>query len=160
MRKASAVIVLALVIPATSAARSSAVNACKLVSAKQAALLGVTQPCKGTVRTGSTGALSGGNWGTPAVTPSALALTVTTFSSTDSPIWQLNRKVLNVMPGHPKKISGIGSVAYESGGDGSTVSSIHFVLGKRIVVFSWYSKKPQRSLKTFNAIAKSIAAQL
>jgi hypothetical protein len=75
-------------------------------------------------------------------------------------VWQENMKLLKVLPGHPKKVSGIGSAAYESGGDGSTLATMHFVKGKRVVAFSWYSKKPETSLKTFNAIAKSIAAQI
>ena len=162
MRKSLVTVTLALALaaPAAATARASGVRACGLVSSKQAASLGVTSTCKGRTTTGSVGVVSAANWGAPTVTATALALTVNTFSATNNPIWQANMQLLKVMPGHPTKVSGIGSVAYEAGADGGTVATIHFVKGKRVVAFSWYSKKPQRSLKTFTAIAKSIAAQL
>lgn len=161
MRKTVTFVVLLAILPAaTAAAGRSPLNACKLVTKSQAASLGVTKPCVSKTVPGSSGVLSWGNWGSPGSDAAALALTVSTFNDTNSPAWQTNMQLLKVLPGKPKKVSGIGSVAYESGGDGGGLSSIHFVKGKRIVVFSWYSKKPQTSLKAFNAIAKSIAAQV
>jgi hypothetical protein len=161
MRKTLVLAALALAVPATSAARmGGALDACHLVSSRQAASLGVTASCKGTTRPGVHGTVAFANWGSPGSTSAALALTVSTFNDTNNPVWQENLQLLKILPGHPKKVSGIGSVAYESGGDGSSLASLHFVKGKRIVAFSWYSKKPQTSLKVFNAIAKSIAAQL
>lgn len=145
---------------AAGAAHASGVNACGLVSARQAAGLGVTASCKGTTRPGASGVVSFGNWGTPGAGNAALALTVTTFTDTSGVAWQVSMKLLKVLPGTAKKVNGIGSVAYESGGDGGRLASMHFVKGKRVVAFSWYSKKPQTSLKAFNAVAKSIAAQI
>ncbi len=159
MRKWFVAIVLAVAVPAATA-DAAGVDACGLVSAKGAASLGVKASCKGTTRPGLSGTVAFANWGTPAGDPSALALTVTTFNSTTSPAWQENMKLLKALPGNPKQVSGIGSLAYESGGNGGTLSSIHFVKGKRVVAFSWFSKKPQTSLKAFNAVAKSIAAQI
>ena len=153
------VIVAALAI-ASAADGSSSLDACKVVTAKQASSLGVTKPCVGKITPALSGVVSWGNWGTPGTDRAALALTVSTFKDTNNAVWQENMKLLKVLPGHPKKVSGIGSLAYESGGDGGTLSSIHFVKGKRVVAFSWYSKKPETSLKAFNAIAKSIAAQI
>ena len=153
------VIVAALAI-ATAADGSSALNACRTVTAKQASSLGVTKPCVGKTIPGLSGVISAGNWGSLGTDRAALALNVTTFKDTHNAVWQENMKLLKILPGKPKKVSGIGSVAYESGGNGGTLSSIHFAKGKRLVTFSWYSKKPETSLKTFNAIAKSIAAQI
>ena len=161
MQKSLVALTLALAVAAPAAATgASGVRACGLVSPKQAAALGVTSACKGRTTAGSVGVVSSGSWGAPTITATALALTVNTFSQTNNPIWQANMQLLKVMPGHPTKVTGIGSLAYEAGADGGTVATIHFVKGKRVVAFSWYSKKPQRSLSAFTAIAKSIAAQL
>jgi hypothetical protein len=55
---------------------------------------------------------------------------------------------------------GVGSLAYESGADGSTLSSINFVLGKMICNINMRTSKPPTSLAAFNALAKSVAAKL
>ena len=95
------------------------------------------------------------------IPPAALVLSVNTFNNTNNPIWQASMKTLKIMAGGPaKKVTGIGDLAYEAGGTGGNVATVHFVKGKRIVAFSWYSTKPPRSLKTFTAIAKSIAGQV
>ena len=116
--------VLALAVPATSPARLGSLDACKLVSSKQTGSLGVTASCNGTTRPGSAGSISLANWGSPGSTSAALALTVTTFTNTNNPIWQENMQLLKVLPGKPKKVSGIGSVAYESGGNGSSLAAV------------------------------------
>ncbi len=160
MIKIAALVIVASLAIATAADGSSTLNACKIVTAVQARSLGVTKPCVGRTIPALSGVISSGNWGSPGSDRAALALNVSTFKDTNNAVWQENMKLLKVLPGHPKKVSGIGSLAYESGGDGGTLSSIHFVKGRRLVTFSWYSKKPETSLKTFNAIAKSIAAQI
>lgn len=160
MRKTLVVVACAAFLPVTTAAGGSALNACTLVSSKQASSLGVTRACVAKTTPGLSGVISWGNWGSPGSDRAALALTVSTFKSTSSPVYQTNLKLLKALPGHPKKVRGIGSVAYESGGDGGGLASIHFVKGRRIVAFSWYSKKPETSLKAFNAIAKGIASHI
>lgn len=162
MTKIAALVVVVAAIPVATAAagRSSNLNACSVVTAKQASSLGVTRPCVAKTIPGLSGVISAANWGTPGSDPAALALTVTTFKNTHNTAWQTNMKILKLLSGNWKKVSGIGSIAYESGGNGGTQPSIRFVKGKRIVAFSWYSNKPQTSLKTFTAIAKSIAAQI
>lgn len=157
MRKTLVLITIALAVPATSAARVTALNACKLVSTRQSASLGVTAACKSQTLPGSLGVISSASWGSPA----ELVLSVNTFDNTNNPVWQLTMKTLKIMAGGPpRRVSGIGSVAWEAGGPGGHIATIHFVKGKRVVAFSWSSKKPQRSLKSFTAIAKSIASQL
>lgn len=160
MRKSLVLVVCAAVLPVSTAAGGSALDACKLVSSKQASSLGVKKACVGKTTPGLSGVISWGNWGSPGSDRAALALTVSTFKSTSSPVYQENLKLMKVLPGHPKQVRGIGSLAYESGGDGGGLASIHFVKGRRIVGFSWYSKKPETSLKAFNAIAKGIASQI
>lgn len=162
MRKllVSVLVVAAVAAPASLARPASAVNVCKLVNAKQLASLGVSSSCRQTTIPGAGATHVTGNWGRVNVDPAALTLSVATYASRSGTVWQLGLKYLKVVPGTPKKVSGIGSQAYESGGDGGTLASINFVVGNHIVSMSWRTKTPPRTLTAFNAVAKSIAAEL
>ena len=151
---------IAVVAAHAAAARPAGVSSCWLLTGKQAASVGVTSSCKLRSLNGPGFTVSNGTWGKPLPGSAALTVGVNTYARASGPAWQVAMQTLPKLPGRAKKVSGIGSVAYESGGTGSTLSSIHFVVGKHIVSMSWYAKKPPSSLKTFNALAQSIAAKL
>jgi hypothetical protein len=69
-------------------------------------------------------------------------------------------KTIQRLPGETKKVSGIGSLAYESGADGSTLSEINFVVGNQIASINMRTSKAPSSLTAFNALAKSVAGKL
>jgi hypothetical protein len=57
-----------------------------------------------------------------------------------------------------KKVSGIGSVAYES--TSGTPSMLNFIVGKDVVDLGLQPKQPLKSVAAFDALAKAIAAKL
>jgi hypothetical protein len=65
---------------------------------------------------------------------------------------------LHVLPGAAKKVTGIGSAAYESSGGGLTV--INFIVGKYIVDINIRTNQPRKSLVAFNALSMSVASKL
>lgn len=161
MRRASILIAALFALAASAAgARTNATSPCALVKGKDAASLGVNASCVSSTLNGPGLTSAIGRWGRPGSTSTALSLVVNTYPSASGPSWQVAMQTLSKLPGKATKVSGIGSVAYESGGDGSTVASIHFVVGKHIVSFSWYASKAPASLKAFNAVARSIAGRL
>lgn len=149
-----------LIVPSAYSRPAGGVNPCKLVTAKNLAALGVSTFCKETTIGGYGATHATGSWGRVNVDPAALTLSVATYRSASGTAWQLAIKYLKVVPGSPKKVGGIGSQAYESGADGSKLSSMNFVVGTHIVSMSWHSKTPPKTLAAFNAVAKAIAAEL
>jgi hypothetical protein len=134
-------------------------NSCTLVSAKQTASFGIPGPCKPTKHNSAGFTASSGAWNLTSPTVH-LFVGVNTYASKSSQLWQLGMQTLHLLPGHATKVKGIGSLAYESGGDGSTISAINFVVGNRIVTINMRTKTAPKSLAAFNALAKSIAAKL
>jgi hypothetical protein len=137
-------------------------NLCTLVSAKEVASFGITTQCKPTTLNGPGFIGSTGIWGTQAspISPH-LAISCNTYPSPSGPAWKVAFATLGTaLPGKAKKVSGIGSLAYESGADGSTLSAINFVTGKKICNINMRTSKPLTSLAVFNALAKSVAAKL
>lgn len=87
-------------------------------------------------------------------------MTVNAYQSTGSAYFQIGKKNMNRLPGPAKNVGGIGSLAYESGADGSTLAAINFIVGKDIVDINLRAVQPPTSLAALNALAKAIAAQL
>lgn len=147
-----------LVFSATAGA-SFGGNACTVVSAKQVAAFGISGPCTPTKHGVAGFTASLGIWNLTSRT-AHLSIAVNTYSSKSGPYWQVAMQTLDKLPGTVKKVKGIGSLAYESGGAGSSISAINFVVGNRIVSVNLRSPKASKSLHAFNAMAKSIAAKL
>jgi hypothetical protein len=89
----------------------------------------VNVPSKCTRRTSSgTGVtLSDGTWGD--ATGPHLSIAVDAYSSTTSPAFKLAKKYLGQLP-NAKKVSGVGSLAWES--SQGTVTMLNFVVGHDI----------------------------
>jgi hypothetical protein len=135
---------------------------CTLVSAKEVASFGIATQCKPMTLNGPGFTGSTGIWGTQAspISPH-LAVSCNAYPSPSGPAWKVALATLGTaLPGNAMKVSGVGSLAYESGGDGSTLSVINFVIGKRICSINMRTGKPLTSLAAFNALAKSVAAKL
>lgn len=148
----------ALAAPSAYASRAFSGNPCHLVSAKHLASVGVAGSCKPTTLHGPGFTNSTAVW---SLTPTQhLSVAVNTYPSASGAAWSVAMKTLRILPGgQGKKVSGIGSLAYEAGGDGSTGASINFVVGKQIVAINLGAKKAP-SMSAFNALAKSVAAKL
>jgi hypothetical protein len=157
------VVVLAaagLTVPAEGARGSFSGNVCSMLTAKQVTTVHAPSKCKPTTLQGPGFTSSNGTWGTVTATGPHLSVTVNAYQSTGSAYFQIAKKVMNKLPGQAKKVSGIGSLAYESGADGSTLAAINFILGKDIVDINLRAVQPPTSLAALNALAKAIAAQL
>jgi hypothetical protein len=70
---------------------------------------------------------------------------------------QQAKKSLGQFP-NAKKVSGIGSLAYESTGGNPVV--LNFVVGKDVVDIGLQTKQPLKSLAALNTLAKLIAGKL
>lgn len=147
----------ALAAPSAYASRAFSGNPCHLVSAKQLASVGISGSCKPTTLHGPGLTNSTAIW---SLTPTQhLSVAVNTYPSASGAAWSVAMKTLRLLPGgQGKKVSGIGSLAYEAGGDG-TMAAINFVVGKQIVNINLGAKKAP-SMSAFNALAKSVAAKL
>lgn len=157
---AVAIVVAGLVAASASARPSFSGNACTLVGTKQIAAFGISGTCE-SKKFGAPGNFSAtiGIWSSTSRT-ARLSIAVNTYSSKSGPYWQVAMKTLNKLPGGAKKVTGIGSLAYESGGDGSTLSAINFVVGNQVVAINMRTPTAPKSLAAFNTLAKSIAAKL
>ena len=154
-----ALVVAAVVAPAATARPLSGSNPCALISPKQLAAFGITGACQLTKHSLPGLSAAVGVWNLTSRT-NHLSIAVNTYQSKSGPYWQLAMQTLNKLPGAAKKVNGIGSIAYESGGDGSTISAINFVVGNRIVAINMRTTTAPHSLAAFNAFAKSVAAKL
>ena len=144
----------ALVVPAALARPAFTGNVCSLLTAKQVAVVHVPSKCTPSTTAGSASTLDYGSWGT--TTGPHLSLTVNSFKST-SAAFQLAKKYLGQIP-NAKKVSGIGSVAWESRQGNTT--TINFVVGHDTCNLGLVTAKPLTSFAPAVALAKAIAAQL
>ena len=136
-------------------------NPCRLLSAKQVTAFGIQTQCSPTTRQGPgfTSSVAAWNLEATGLQPH-LSISINTYSSKSGALWQLAMKTLTTLPGEAKKVSGIGSIAYESGADGSALSAITFVVGNQVVNINMRTTKAPSALTKFNALAKSVAAKL
>jgi len=148
-----------LLVSSANARTSFGGNACTVVSTKQVAAFGISGPCKLTKHSVAGLTSSIGIWNLTSRT-AHLSIAVNTYSSKSGPYWQVAMKTLDKLPGPAKKVKGIGSLAYESGGAGSTISAINFVVGNRVVSINMRTSIAPKSLQAFTAMAKSVAAKL
>ena len=145
---------------AAPARTSVAVDACRLLTAKQVtAVQGVSPKCasaKPMAGPGST--IYEGNWA--GKTPRSAGLQVTVSLYTDKGALALAKRNLNQgLPGTPKKVAGIGSGAYEASGGVST--AVRFAKGSYIVLVGVSGiGKPTWSTTSVEALAKAVAARL
>jgi hypothetical protein len=131
-------------------------NVCGLLTSKQVATVKVTplkcssqKPIKG-----SGGTLYYGNWGGTGL---ASHLSVSVDVHGDAAGLQQAKKFLGQFP-HAKKVSGIGSLAYEStAGD---PAMLNFVVGNVVVNVGLQTKQPLTSMAALTALGKAIAAKL
>jgi hypothetical protein len=81
-------------------------------------------------------------------------------SYSDHGLLQLAKRNLNQgLPATPKKVTGIGSAAYEATAPNST--GLRFAVGKYVVLVAVNTiGKPSWSTKAVEALAKAIAARL
>lgn len=148
----------ALAAPAALAGGAFSGSPCSLVSTKQLAAFGISGRCKQTTLNGPGLTVKSAIWNLTS-TPH-LSVSVHTYASASGSAWSVAMKTLQTLPGgQSKKVGGIGSLAYETGGNGSTGVSINFVVGKQIVNINLGAKRAP-SLSAFNGLAKSVAAKL
>ena len=150
-------IALAVCAAGSASAASSSMNVCGMLTAKQVAAIGVPTNCKATSLTGPGITSHTGTWGGSGPTAAHLGVSVVTYSN--ATLFQLGMRTLDKLPGIAKKVAGIGTLAYESGADGSTLAAINFVVGKTIVGINLRTTKPPKSLAQLDAIATTIAKQ-
>lgn len=135
-------------------------NVCSVVPAKKvAAISGASSKCtnaKPSKGPGST--IYVGNWA--GKTPTSPRTQVTIALYTDAGALQLAKRNLNQgLPGTPKKVSGIGSAAYEA--TGASGAAIHFNVGKYIAYLNLTTAgKAAKSKASLESLAKAIAARL
>jgi hypothetical protein len=135
-------------------------NVCAMVSAKQVtAIGGLSSKCtnpKPSQGPGST--IYVGNWA--GLTPTSPTVQVTVAVYTDTGALQLAKQNLKQgLPGPPKKLSGIGSAAYEA--KGALAAGIHVAVGKYIVYISLNTiGTPPKSATVLEPLAKVVAARL
>lgn len=159
MRRALVALAVAAVVaaPAAYASRAFSGNPCSLVTGKQLAAFGISGSCKPTTLSGPGFTASTAIWNLTS-TPH-LSVGVHTYASASGPAWDIAMKTLKLLPGgQGRKVSGIGNVAYETGG-GSAIAAINFVVGKQIVNVNLHAKGAV-SLNQLDALAKSVAAKL
>jgi hypothetical protein len=154
-------LVAMLATAAAAAARpSSGTDLCRLLTGKQAmSVQGVSSKCTNARPTAGPGStISTANWA--GVTPRSPRLQVTMSVYTDRGAFQLAKRNLGQgLPGAPRKVSGIGSAAYEANGGFST--GIRFSVGKHIVLVSVTGiGKPSWSTRSVEALARAIAGRL
>ena len=151
------------VVPAAQASARHAAfrgTVCNMLSANQVAPLHVPTSCKPKTIKGSYSTIYNGTWSQASRSGAGFVVNVAVFPSTTSPVYQIALQHLSVLPGKSKKVSGIGSKAYESGADGGLLTSINFIVGRSIVNMALRSTHPVTSLGAFNALAKSVAAKV
>jgi hypothetical protein len=152
----SLIVVAAAASPASGARVAFSGDVCGLLTSEQVASVKVTplkcssqKPIKG-----SGGTLYYGNWGGSGLAPH-LSVSITLHS--DAAGLQQAKTFLGQFP-HAKKVSGIGSLAYESTvGD---PAMLNFVVGKDVVDIGLQTKQPLKSMAALTAIGKAIAAKL
>jgi hypothetical protein len=131
-------------------------DVCGLLTSQQVASVKVT-PLKCTSQKpvkGSGGTLYYGNWGGTGLAPH---LSVSVNVTSDAAGLQQAKKFLGQFP-HAKKVSGIGSLAYEStAGD---PAMLNFVVGNDVVNLGLETKQPLTSVAALTALGKAIAAKL
>ena len=164
MRLSSKLAVLALGAFVTASAAGAAPafkgKVCALVSAKQAtAIAGVSAKCtnaKPSPGPGST--IYIGNWA--GLTSRSPTLQVTVADYTDAGALKLARQNLKQgLPGPPKKVTGIGSAAYEAKGGLSV--GIHVSVGTYIAYISLSAVgSAPKSPAVLEPVAKAVAAHL
>jgi hypothetical protein len=148
------VVALAVATAAAAAAPPFHGNVCGLLTARQvAALPGVLARCTNLPPTQGPGStLYVGHWA--GKTPGSAGLQVTVASYADQGALALaSRNLRQGLPGTPKRVTGIGTAAYEA--TGATSSAIHFAVGKYAVYLT--ATSPLRSLEV---IARAVAARL
>lgn len=132
---------------------------CGLVPGKQiAAIPGLSRTCT-TARAakgiGSTNYV--GNWA--GKTRSSPQLQVTVAVYTDPGVFQLaKRNLAQGLPGMPKRVTGIGTGAYEAKGTSSV--GLRFSLGKDIAYIVLTGGASSRPTASVEALAKAVAARL
>ncbi len=166
MRKPLVLAVTALMTfaPAASAGAASATvrvsafsgQVCSLLTSSQVAAVHV-MPLKCTAQKpikGSGGTFYYGNWGGTALAPH-LAVSIAAY--TDATALQQAKTNLGRFA-NAKKVTGIGSVAYES--TGGTSSTLNFVVGKYVCEVGLQTKRPLKTAAAFDAVGEAIAAKL
>jgi hypothetical protein len=157
----AAAVVAALVAASVAEAGSSFKgNVCSVVPPKKvAAISGVSSKCVNAKPSRGPGSMIYvANWAGKTPTSPRMQVTIALYG--DAGLLQLAKRNLNQgLPGTPKKVSGIGSAAYE--GVGASSTAIHFSVGKHIAYVSVTAVgKPSRSAASLEALAKGIAARL
>jgi hypothetical protein len=148
-----------LALTATSAASAGtgfAGNVCTLIPARQIApIVGSPSHCtKAPTTQGPGSTMYVGTWTGPAGSPH-LQLTISAYS--DQGVLQMAKLNLRqgLPGGTPKRVTGIGSAAYEASASKST--GIHFSVGKYVAYLTLGKPRATASLE---ALAKTIAARL
>ena len=130
-----------------------------MLGAQVTAISGVSSKCtnaKLSREPGST--IYVGNWA--GLTPKSPTLQVSVAVYTDTGAFQLAEQNLKQgLPGPPKKVYGIGSLAYEA--KGALSVGIHIAVGKYIAYLSLNTiGTPPKSATLLEPLAKAVAARL
>ncbi len=134
-------------------------NVCRLVSAKQVApLTGSPSRCTTSPATKGPGStIFVGTWAGRAATSPRLQVTVALYSDPGA-LALAKRNLRQGLPGAPKKVTGIGTGAYEASGAGA--AGIHFTVGKDVASLTLTPAGKERSLASLETLARTIAARL
>ena len=143
----------------TADAASFSGKICSLLTAKQVATVNVA-PLKCTSEPAlktSVFTAYHGYWGTSltASHPVVLNLAVNTGNAS---YLATAKNTLRALPGVPKKVTGIGSLAYES--SSGTLTQVNFTVGNYVCSILLRTNKPLKSISSFNALVKAVAAKL
>jgi hypothetical protein len=152
-------VVAAGAVASTANAAPFSGKVCSLLTAKQVATVNVA-PLKCTaepaVKTSIFTAYHG-YWGTSLTAPHPVVLNLA-INTGNASYLATAKNTLRALPGVPKKVTGIGSLAYES--SGGTLTEINFAVGSYVCSILLRTTKPLNSISSFNALAKAVAAKL
>jgi hypothetical protein len=152
--------VLAAAPAAGGAAAGFKGNVCTLVPAKQVtAIAGVSSKCvnaKPSPGPGST--IYVGNWAGFTSRSPTVQVTVAVYTDTGV-LARAKQNLAQGLPGPPRRVSGIGSAAFEGKGAGAV--GIHVSVGTYIAYISLNAiGKPPKSATVLEPLAKAVAARL
>ncbi len=156
---AIAAVLATLAVAGTAGARSSFTgNVCGLVSAKQVATIpGLSTRCTRSRSAGLGSTIFTGNWAARSARGPRLQVTISVYRDQGA-LRLAKRNLAQGLPGGtPRKVTGIGTAAFEATGAGAI--GIQFAVGKDIVYVTLTPIGKARSA-ALEAIARAIASRL
>ncbi len=154
----AAVVAAGAITPSAEAAFSG--DVCGLLTAKQVATVRVTPLKCAAEKSFATPTVTNysGNWGETGATGPELTMTIVLYKNSN--VFKVVQKNLRTGAGFgkTKKVSGIGSLAYES--KSGSLAWVGFVVGHYIVGLNLRTSGTVKSISTLEALAKAVAGKL